>query len=252
MGLKESGLRGSLRNVSVGIDAIPDSGGDHEYHFADDASTTIVDQVGDEDLAWSDLDFISGVGVGDFIGDPPGTSGQGAGFSDNTVFPELRNGPTGTFFATIRQDNLSPSDNNAIIATEMFTGDGTDVDFGLSTRDDGSYRFNLVLNDDRTELEVPIPSDYEGEFVFLVGKVRDGTMFLQSATTDDPSLTTLDSGDSPSSTSNDWDETPVFGHSPANPERALEYPVDYSFYHPDGLADSDLQDIIDDLIPFYE
>ena len=57
MGLKESGLRGSLRNVSVGIDAIPDSAVAH-YDASRDTQTTgsissIDDQVGDFDLSGS-------------------------------------------------------------------------------------------------------------------------------------------------------------------------------------------------------
>ena len=49
MGLKESGLRGSLRNVSVGIDAIPD-GALLYYRFDDDSDTTIaIDDIGDND-----------------------------------------------------------------------------------------------------------------------------------------------------------------------------------------------------------
>ena len=48
MGLKESGLRGSLRNVSVGIDAIPDSG--NLYADYDPAQLDISD--GDDVTTW--------------------------------------------------------------------------------------------------------------------------------------------------------------------------------------------------------
>ena len=46
MGLKEPGLRGSLRNVSVGIDAIPDSAIAH-YKLAeeDNGDVTIIDEL---------------------------------------------------------------------------------------------------------------------------------------------------------------------------------------------------------------
>ena len=57
MGLKESGLRGSLRNVSVGIDAIPDSGDLHIRYSAkeidaseDDTITTFDELVADENM----------------------------------------------------------------------------------------------------------------------------------------------------------------------------------------------------------
>ena len=71
MGLKESGLRGSLRNVSVGIDAIPDSGLDHEYDlreesFSDqDTLSSLTDRTGSNNLSASgdptaEIDGING------------------------------------------------------------------------------------------------------------------------------------------------------------------------------------------------
>ena len=59
MGLKESGLRGSFRNVSVGISAIPDSGDLHLRISAQDddrslgSITTIPDQANDFNLSGS-------------------------------------------------------------------------------------------------------------------------------------------------------------------------------------------------------
>ena len=57
MGLKESGLRGSLRNVSVGIDAIPDSS--VERGSDNDTSGPRDDQVGliiNSDDEWVEID----------------------------------------------------------------------------------------------------------------------------------------------------------------------------------------------------
>ena len=54
MGLKESGLRGSLRNVSVGIDAIPDVLDNH-FRFDEGSGTALNDDVGDL-TATSDVD----------------------------------------------------------------------------------------------------------------------------------------------------------------------------------------------------
>ena len=55
MGLKESGLRGSLRNVSVGIDAIPDTAVAHYDATAENTGslTTITDQIGSFNLSGS-------------------------------------------------------------------------------------------------------------------------------------------------------------------------------------------------------
>ena len=55
MGLKEPGLRGSLRNVSVGIDAIPDSV-IHHYDPINFTTSQWPDEVGT-----SDMDAISGL-----------------------------------------------------------------------------------------------------------------------------------------------------------------------------------------------
>ena len=68
MGLKESGLRGSLRNVSVGIDAIPDSL-KHQY-TAEEFGDPWTDNIGEEDMAVSGLsksnDLVEGDGMNDF------------------------------------------------------------------------------------------------------------------------------------------------------------------------------------------
>ena len=50
MGLKESGLRGSLRNVSVGIDAIPDSGNLHAHYDAQQIDETDGETI----TVWND------------------------------------------------------------------------------------------------------------------------------------------------------------------------------------------------------
>ena len=76
MGLKESGLRGSLRNVSVGIDAIPDSEELYAHYdwSQEDGSMPIID-LSDND---NDLDSggysgvggdINGVQAGEFVDD---------------------------------------------------------------------------------------------------------------------------------------------------------------------------------------
>ena len=58
MGLKESGLRGSLRNVSVGIDAIPDEEDLHaRYDFREYDATSTSDF---DDLSGNGRDLING------------------------------------------------------------------------------------------------------------------------------------------------------------------------------------------------
>ena len=62
MGLKESGLRGSLRNVSVGIDAIPDDAiaqydATQESYADGESFSTITDQIGDADMTGGSGEF---------------------------------------------------------------------------------------------------------------------------------------------------------------------------------------------------
>ena len=63
MGLKESGLRGSLRNVSVGIDAIPDS---QVFFPVDEGSGTVISD--DNDNVDATLDSESWIEDADFVG----------------------------------------------------------------------------------------------------------------------------------------------------------------------------------------
>ena len=58
MGLKESGLRGSLRNVSVGIDAIPDSA-IYQQPWDEGESTTVTDVIGDRNGSLDNPDWVS-------------------------------------------------------------------------------------------------------------------------------------------------------------------------------------------------
>ena len=61
MGLKESGLRGSLRNVSVGIDAIPDSEDLHYGWLMDEGTgSTFTDYAQDEEASLSGGTWIDG------------------------------------------------------------------------------------------------------------------------------------------------------------------------------------------------
>ena len=70
MGLKESGLRGSLRNVSVGIDAIPDSVVDN-FNLTSDAEEAGVYEDTDTlgDYYSNDLDQFDIIDTDSFVGD---------------------------------------------------------------------------------------------------------------------------------------------------------------------------------------
>ena len=132
MGLKESGLRGSLRNVSVGIDAIPDSVVYHpvvsEAALSEgDPISSIPDLVADDD--WSAVgsptyraDEINGEDVAELDGIDDGFVSDAAG-SDFTFLHD------GTDFAVLlvyEVDDATPSDFYAF----MNTSDGTGSNLG--------------------------------------------------------------------------------------------------------------------------
>ena len=87
MGLKESGLRGSLRNVSVGIDAIPDSEADqklvHRWLLSED-SDPFEDSESDADATNNGTTQVTG----DYAG---GAAREGDGTDDHTNAGELSN-----------------------------------------------------------------------------------------------------------------------------------------------------------------
>ena len=99
MGLKESGLRGSLRNVSVGIDAIPDVI-DYRWPADEGSGQTVAASVGDVDIS---LDFDRWVGGNQYNG------GQAVNTeSGDTFVTESRIQLTGTeFTAAVWTDGLN-------------------------------------------------------------------------------------------------------------------------------------------------
>ena len=113
MGLKESGLRGSLRNVSVGIDAIPDSVVNHWPHD-EGTGTTLNDNEGTVDgtisgATWTALEDAVGGQYLEYDGDENNTS-----LGDDPV-NYIYNGDY-TFTTFIRPD--SSSGRNTIWAQE--------------------------------------------------------------------------------------------------------------------------------------
>lgn len=114
MGLKEAGLRGSLRNVSVGAGATPDSGV-ARWPIDEGSGTTFADAVGTADGEW-----FGGVWVDDstYIGD----HGYSLDGSDDY-------GDTG---ATM------PADSLTLLATVDFSSDKTTIEYIHGTQDGGN------------------------------------------------------------------------------------------------------------------
>lgn len=83
MGFKEGGLRGSLRNVSVGATEIPDSVVT-QYRYEDDSDTTVaIDSIGNNPATISGATYTADAIVGSLALDHDGSDDEST--SDNTV-----------------------------------------------------------------------------------------------------------------------------------------------------------------------
>ena len=115
MGLKESGLRGSLRNVSVGIGAIPDSEVSRWNMVVQDGGTGddfVEDEVGDNDLIVEESGFSTVTGSEYVDGEAIDFSGGGRLVAERPVgvLDPTIDGPPLTIAATIEITSLSSDD----------------------------------------------------------------------------------------------------------------------------------------------
>ena len=120
MGLKESGLRGSLRNVSVGIDAIPDNQ-DYWWPIDEGEGETITDAKNDV--------------VADFVGSPTWESADVFGGQQIILDGETDGWETGSI------NNLSGTEFNIsrwIELSEIIEGDRQPL-FALGDGIQGNY-----------------------------------------------------------------------------------------------------------------
>ena len=150
MGLKESGLRGSLRNVSVGIDAIPDSTFDqtlHQWYFDEGENQSFADAVGD---ASGSLNFDRWDESGDWVG------GFAPDFSDDDdegiVDSDQENtGDTGLLVTTVYFNQFNTAGNNYIWSHGDTSGDNR---LRLTHTDDNKATVHLAA-------DATIESDFE-------------------------------------------------------------------------------------------
>ena len=243
------GLKGSLRNVSTGVIAIPDSGGDHQWNFdGDDADAgTIFDQIGslDGDIV-GDPDFISGKGVDDIFLELDGSDDY-IDLGSKTAFPELRENVEGTVFGWTRMD--TSGGRQGLLTTD---NTGSDTDFYLGEID-GEYAFRLALDDDSGFAIGGDVSDNVGEWIALAGTVDGSTIRVFVADpSNDYEVVEIANDGAPASTNNDWTHEISIGRETAGDQSYLEGGVDLSFYHPNPLSTSDLQSFVDESKHLYE
>ena len=170
MGLKESGLRGSLRNVSVGIDAIPDTLGNRwsasEQEVSDGESVDpFADSVGEFDLTavaspTLAVDSVNGSTA-------VALDGSNDGYDYGSSIPSTVNEPA-TLLFSMRINELPDSNhqlwrdtgnsgaNEIIIRPGVdayrLTIDGSDSESGSPTT--GDFVFTVAIDDTEAVLRV--------------------------------------------------------------------------------------------------
>ena len=137
MGLKETGLRGSFRNVSVGITAIPDSTV-HQYLVNDFTTSNWPDSVGP-----SDIDTIVGL-----TGDSTAFDDTGGVVGDGT-------------------DDFGQSDPMGSWGSEMETNFAISVPF--ETTDDGSVMMGLTEGTNGPGIQVVMGDLFDSYETGVVG-----------------------------------------------------------------------------------
>ena len=161
MGLKEAGLRGSLRSVSTGVSAIPDSEADQKLihrWVLDDVNGVVQDSIGDADGTNNGVSSVSG----DWAG---GSAGDSDGVDDDILTSTL-----GNFGSNM--------DSDFAIAFSIQTTDGDDKSIINYTDTDDDLRLEIRLGHDEAD---------EGEFWFRIvdssGRGEDNEQSVYSAGT---------------------------------------------------------------------
>ena len=182
MGLKESGLRASLRSVSTGVSAIPDSGLLHEWDARQlSSASTFDDQVGTNDLTAAGSPSLVSDGINGrqsvlTDGSEDGYDGIGHGYGSggeytiavvvepqgtvNCVFDNqdgsfnnghaIRNGYQITHYnETSTDDPVLP--NGAVIVVASYDGSDVFIDVNGTTEIDGA---SIPLNTNVSDLAI--------------------------------------------------------------------------------------------------
>ena len=249
MGLKESGLRGSLRNVSVGIDAIPDSGGTHQWNKDEGDGSEVADGIGSLDGTINGASWASDAGAGGFYLDYDSTDDYveilTGTYSDFNHFTESGEG---TFAIWLRPDTIGRYD---------LIGGGRSSDLvnaGMRINDDGSWQFWAFDGSGNSIWDIAGSSATSDEWQFVAGTADGSTARIYEAKAGDNydvSEVASASIDSGNFTTNDWDIDFDLGRD----GRDLHYfdgGLDMPWTDDSVASESRLQEWVDDTKEFYE
>ena len=168
MGLKEPGLRGSLRNVSVGIDAIPDSVA--LYLFDEGSGSTFADSDGDADGSFINGSWVSDSdAVGGFMAENTDSDRLG----EVAVSDQPTIGDTGYVLSTFEFPNVSGHGSNDQFWTHNDTSGDNRLQFStdegdwfVGITDTNSIEANIVSFEDNTKYRLGVAWD-DGDYRIL-------------------------------------------------------------------------------------
>ena len=217
-------------------DAIPDSGGDHQWDYDDGEGTEVGDSIGSLTLNYTGISWVVNGGVGDAYAELDGVDDYAS--VDNDNFTHFISGPEGTVFLSARID--SPNDRRQLFGTER-SGDNNNLSIEHT---DGGYQSSLTIGG--TSVAVDGGSVPAGEWVVLAWVVDSNNVTLYEAAPPDYDLTQINSGTTPPAGSGNWEFDVQFGRE-VDDRRYHDGGFDYSFVDSNARNVSDLQTIVDDI-----
>ena len=228
MGLKEAGLRGSLRSVSTEVGAIPDSVISH-LEFEDDSDTsTAVDSVGPYDGSITGASYTSDAAVGDLA--LSFSSGDQVSIGSN--YDGATGGETNFSVAAWVKINSSQTRNPVITKDGFRTS--SDNDWGMGEGDGGLFA-RIVDGSDNADVIAGagnIPTDTWTHIAFVVddSEIRG---YIDNSVVETISRTVSDIRDSNNAFVGFDDQNSV----------TLDGLTDDVFVANDALTDSDINDL---------
>ena len=249
MGLKESGLRGSLRNVSVGIDAIPDSGGSHQWNHDEGEGTTLSDAIGGLDGAINGATWTSGAGTEDVYLDYDGTDDfTDLGSGSRSALSHFVNDGAGTILFWINPDTIASSGVNYIAGT-AFTGSARSLIF--AARDGDDWFFRATTSSD-VVWDIQGGSADTNEWAAVAGVADGSDVFIYEAKPPDYDVTQVASATVGDTEGGDLEQNVNIGRETDNETRHWDGGIDLAFTDTSAKSQSELQTFVDDSKKFYE
>ena len=224
-------------------DALPDSGGLHQWDVVEGEGTTLNDGIATLDLNFNGLSWASGAGTEDIYAVLDGMDDEAT--VGPSEFESMRTGQA-TMATWLRPDDDGSTENRNVWGVEReLTGTAVGMDFR------GSYFVRLTLNGESSAVSGGSVPTNEWVFVAFTSDVN-GDMVLYAAEAPDYDVLIIDTAACPSATTDDWKDDFQFGDMSLEPNENYGGGWDLSFYDNSSFTQPELQSWVDDSKQFYE